>query len=536
MTDLKEMFRPVESMPAPDLWNEAQIRSAQHDASGRAWRGRSRTPAAMVAVVAAGLAFLLLVRVFGSTGPASDVAGGGPTGTLAFESGDDVFVVQAGSGDVERLLGLHAHGSEGSLAFAWSPDGSMVAFTDEDSQGRRRLFVAASDGSGVHAMTTAALDVDDLAWSPDGAQIAFAASADGVGDIYAADAYGNGIQKLTRVARNGVDGATMPAWSPDGARIAFVWTRYNRASESEDQTIALIGADGGAPRPVTEGPVDESPAWSPKGDQIAFLAKNDQGAALKVVDPTARTERTVADLAPGDEFAWSPLDDALAFLDAGTGALLIAAPDGSVREVAAGSAFDGWRASGSLSWTLDGRWIGVAARSDSGGSRIFAVPVGGGDPIPVTSSEMPAHAPLWQPPGSELGATSPTSAGACDQGPWIEECPEANWARSVLVAAGLKVTQELPGAFIVQYSRGELLFWAMDPAHHEGVEPLDEELTSGDEFRVVQQVSGVIVHELRGRWVWTVHGLNVWVWGYSRNDPPADVIDSLVRASQSTPY
>jgi hypothetical protein len=137
---------------------------------------------------------------------------------------------------------------------------------------------------------------------------------------------------------------------------------------------------------------------------------------------------------------------------------------------------------------------------------------------------------------AEQSTFSPALPGTCDHGPWMEECPEADWARSTLAAAGFKVTQETPAAFVVQYPRGELLFWAMDPANHEGVEPLDEELKSGNEFRVVQQVNGVIVYELRGRWVWTVHGLNVWVAVESGDDPPADVLESLVRASLSTPY
>lgn len=137
---------------------------------------------------------------------------------------------------------------------------------------------------------------------------------------------------------------------------------------------------------------------------------------------------------------------------------------------------------------------------------------------------------------TEPSTFSPASPGTCEYGPWMAECPEADWARSTLAAAGLKVAEETPSAFVVQYPNGELLFWAMDPALHEGVEPLDEELKAGDEFRTVGEVDGVIVHELRGRWVWTVHGLNVWVAVASGDDPPAEVLESLVRASQLTQY
>jgi Tol biopolymer transport system component len=507
MTDLKEMFRGVESMPAPDLWDEARIRSARHDDPGRAAGARSRTPAAVVALVAAGLAFLLLVRVFGSTGPAN-VTARGPAGTLAFESGGDVFVVQAGSSDVERLLDLHSRGSEGSLAFAWSPDGSMVAFTDEDANGRRRAFVAAADGSGVRAFTPAALDVGDLSWSPDGERIAFAASAGGASDIYAADVDGIGIQKLTSVAQNGVDGASMPAWSPDGVHIAFVWARYDRMTRTEDQTIAIIGANGGTPQVATKGPLDELPGWSASGNQIAFLSKTDQGAALNVVDPTTGTERNVANIAPGDGFAWSPIEDELAFLDAGTGSVLIGAPDGNLREVATGPAFGGRRPSGSVSWTLDGHWIGVAARSDSGGSQIFAVPVAGGAPIPVTSPELPAHGPQWRPSNQATNASTPSASStqACATGGvnTFFQCPESRWAKQVATAAGYVVTGRTGSAYTVSGHGAGFFFWGF---------PTSEERSSSDlvGYRVVETVDSVTVYTDGVRFHWRIHGLSLWV-------------------------
>lgn len=131
---------------------------------------------------------------------------------------------------------------------------------------------------------------------------------------------------------------------------------------------------------------------------------------------------------------------------------------------------------------------------------------------------------------------SPAVPGTCEYGPWMEVCPEASWARSVLAEAGITVSEETPAAFGVQHQRGELLFWAMDPANHESVEPLEEELKTGDKFQVVLQIDGVPVYELRGRWVWSVHGLNVWVAVESGGEPTSKVIETLVRASQSVPY
>jgi hypothetical protein len=141
-----------------------------------------------------------------------------------------------------------------------------------------------------------------------------------------------------------------------------------------------------------------------------------------------------------------------------------------------------------------------------------------------------------QPQAHASSALSPAVPGTCEYGPWMEFCPEASWARSTLAAAGVTVSEETPAAFVVQHQRGELLFWAMDPANHEGAEPMEKELQTGDKFQVVQQIDGVPIYEYRGRWVWVVHGLDVWVTVNSGDNPTAELLETLVRASQSVPY
>ena len=126
--------------------------------------------------------------------------------------------------------------------------------------------------------------------------------------------------------------------------------------------------------------------------------------------------------------------------------------------------------------------------------------------------------------------------GTCDHGPWISLCPEADWARSTLAAAGLSITDELPASFVVQHGDGELYFWATDPAIHSGVGPLESELATGDPFQVVQEVHGVPVYHLRAWWAWTVHGLNVWVSVANGGDPAPQTLEELVRASIEVPY
>jgi hypothetical protein len=118
----------------------------------------------------------------------------------------------------------------------------------------------------------------------------------------------------------------------------------------------------------------------------------------------------------------------------------------------------------------------------------------------------------------------------------MDECPEADWARLTLEAAGLTAVKETPAAFVVKHADGELHFWAMDPAMHSGVESLEKELGSFDPPPDVAQVDGVTVYQLRTSWVWTVHGLNVWVDIASGAEPSPDVIGRLVLASVEVLY
>jgi Tol biopolymer transport system component len=75
------------------------------------------------------------------------------------------------------------------------------------------------------------------------------------GDIYAVNADGSGLRRLTQ----GMD----PSWSPDGKQVVFArWT--------EPWGIYAITADGSNERLLFSSSVARSPVFSPDGSQIAF--------------------------------------------------------------------------------------------------------------------------------------------------------------------------------------------------------------------------------------------------------------------------
>jgi hypothetical protein len=142
------------------------------------------------------------------------------------------------------------------------------------------------------------------------------------------------------------------------------------------------------------------------------------------------------------------------------------------------------------------------------------------------------------PPADSEGET-PTGPGSCDYGPWIKHCPEAGWARSVVSAAGLEIVDEQTVLVVGTSKGGDFYFWAMDPSLHGQVTPFEQAVGGGNAL-VLDHVDGVPIYGFgsnRRLWLWSHHGLNIFVDGRAPLAAPSrqDIV-ALVRASGSVPY
>jgi dipeptidyl aminopeptidase/acylaminoacyl peptidase len=135
-----------------------------------------------------------------------------------------------------------------------------------------------------------AFSVGSFAWSPDGTRIAFSAQRDSdlissfSEDIYVVKLADKSVKKI--VDTPGPD--SNPKWSPDGKQIAFETAAGAKFFYYTNAKIAVVPAEGGAPQILTEA-FDEDPGlvgWGPDG--IYFAAQQKTYAHLFRLNPATK--------------------------------------------------------------------------------------------------------------------------------------------------------------------------------------------------------------------------------------------------------
>ena len=200
---------------------------------------------------------------------------------IVFSYGGDLWVVDREGGDARRLTA--GTGTQTDPAF--SPDGSMIAFTGEYN-GNKDVYVIPATGGEPKRLTYHPGDDDVVGWTPDGKQILFTSTR---------HSYYHAADRLFTVPVGGGFPSEVPlpiaegaSFSSDGLHLAYVphpqwqaaWKRY-RGGQTTPIWIADL-RDSSIQKIPRENSNDFNPMWV--GDKIYFLSDRNGPVSLYVYD------------------------------------------------------------------------------------------------------------------------------------------------------------------------------------------------------------------------------------------------------------
>lgn len=341
---------------------------------------------------------------------------------IAFIRRNAVYLVPATGGQESRLA--EASGS----GLSWSPDGSLMAISEQNSQTQPSgiFIVSVATGKKRRLTTAGPLGCDEFpAFSSDGKSIAFVHTVTTVSDVFVVAATGGPARQLTAIGEP-IQGI---AWTPDNnsvvlaettglfrvaadARAPKLPTRIDISAVGDRQpAISSIGSNWqlvfarllvgtdiwgmpiGNPGSTSASPVrlaagtlsNEGPSISPDGRRIAFSSSRTGVCEIWAsrIDGSNPVQLTFfgRGLGAGSP-SWAPDGKSIAFdatLQGNRDIYVVSADGGPVRRLT-----DQPSAEAQPSWSSDGRWIYFMS-DRSGARQIWKMGADGSHPIQLTN-------------------------------------------------------------------------------------------------------------------------------------------------------
>jgi len=186
---------------------------------------------------------------------------------------------------------------------AWSPNGSLIAFSSVNSGAFSGIDVIAPNGTGRRVLAAGGGFAPQ--WSPNGRFLSFLTGAPGGFAAWIIGADGNGLRELATAT--GI-GALLPSWSPDGS-----WLILSRGStNTSPQVVELIHPDGTGLHVLDQANITEvTAAWTLDGRYLLLSRRPSTGpASLCLVSLDGEFVRTLETTPAGDIDGPTALDPA----------------------------------------------------------------------------------------------------------------------------------------------------------------------------------------------------------------------------------
>jgi len=215
-----------------------------------------------------------------------------------FQDEGDLGVMSLETGEL-RIVGKTRGRSDGGdtyvEAFAWSPSGDRIAYSEVDVgvRGARKthhmdLHVVDADGSGHRIVSddTQNVKLYPRAWSSDGSWIAaLIKGRDDVSRIATISMDDGAVTLLKTLPAGTSEGQEVPTWtisvSPDDRYLAYAFS----PSVLNKPDIHILAVDGSSESVVAPNvATDVNPLWTPDGSRLVFLSDRSGSADLWAVE------------------------------------------------------------------------------------------------------------------------------------------------------------------------------------------------------------------------------------------------------------